>query len=127
MTHWLAAANKKILYDDELHRKCFERTGMLIKLKAGLDDEKVKPQGLRLPYIIPAEVESYPPEVPTVTDSASSIENVNDNEIGDDAAPGDIVIEEEEANLIHDILLDCAGVSGDQELLLNCLWENVAR
>jgi hypothetical protein len=43
MTHWLAAANKKILDNDELHHKCFERTGMLIKLKAGPDDEKVKP------------------------------------------------------------------------------------
>jgi hypothetical protein len=30
------------------------------------DDEKVKSQALKLPYIIPAEVEAYPPEVPTV-------------------------------------------------------------
>jgi hypothetical protein len=35
-------------------------------------------------------------------------------------------IKEEEANLILETLLDCAGVSGDQELL-NCFWENVAR
>jgi hypothetical protein len=114
------------LDDDKLCRKCFERTGMLIKLKAGLNDEKVKLQGLKLPYIIPAEVEAYPPEVPTVTESASSIENVTDDDIGDDAAPGNIVIEEEEANLILEMLLDCAGISGDQELL-SCLWENVAR
>jgi hypothetical protein len=82
--------------DNELHCKCFERTGgKLIKLKAGPDDEKVKPQGLKLPYIIPAEVEAYPPEVPTVTECASSIENVTDDDIGDDAAaPGDVVIEE---------------------------------
>jgi hypothetical protein len=75
--------------DNELRFKCFERTGMLIKLKAGPDDEKVKPQGLKLPYIIPAEVEAYPPKVPTVTESASSIENVTYDDIGDDAAaPG---------------------------------------
>jgi hypothetical protein len=81
--------------DNELCCKCFERTGKLIKLKAGPDDEKVKPQGLKLPYIIPAEVlEAYPPEVPTVTESASSIENVTDDGIGDDAAPGNVVIEE---------------------------------
>ncbi len=57
---------------------------------------------------------------------AVAIENVTDDDIGDDAVPGDIVVKEEEANPVLESLLDCAGVSGDQELL-NCLWENVAR
>jgi hypothetical protein len=99
---------------------------MLIKPKACPDDEKVKPQGLKLPYVIPTEVDAYPPEVPTVTESESSIDSVTDDGIGDDVAPGDTVVEEEEANPILETLLDCAGVSGDQDLL-NRLWENVAR
>ena len=127
MTHWLASANKKILDNDDLRESCFERTGMLLKLKAGPDDVKVKPQGLKLPYAIPAEVEAYPPEVPTVTEENSSIDNVGDDAISDDTAdPGDEVVDESEADQILDTLLDCAGVAGDQELLCR-LWENVAR
>jgi hypothetical protein len=54
---------------------------MLIKPKACPDDEKVKPQGLKLPYVIPTEVDAYPPEVPTVTESESSIDSVTDDSI----------------------------------------------
>jgi hypothetical protein len=51
MTHWAAAAMAKALANDELRRKCFQRTGMLIKLHPGADNELIKPQGLKLPYV----------------------------------------------------------------------------
>jgi hypothetical protein len=127
MTHWLAAANKKMVANDDLHEKCFEHTGMLLKLKAGPDDAKVKPQGLKLPYTIPAEVEAYPPAVPTVREENSSIDNVVDDGLANAAAASeDIVVDESEADPILDALLDCADVTGDQALLCR-LWENVAR
>jgi hypothetical protein len=44
---------------------------MLIKLKPNSDDEKIKPQGLKLPYKIPPESEAVP-EVPDVRESESS-------------------------------------------------------
>jgi hypothetical protein len=111
----------------KLLKQCFERTGMLLKLKAGPDDAKVKPQGLKLPYTIPAEVEAYPPVVPTVREENSSIDNVVDDGLADAAAASDdIVVDESEADPILDALLDCANVTGDQALLC-CLWENVAR
>jgi hypothetical protein len=100
---------------------------MLLKLKAGPDDAKVKPQGLKLPYTIPAEVEAYPPAVPTVREENSSIDNVVDDGLADAAAASDdIVVDESEADPILDGLLDCADVTGDQALLCR-LWENVAR
>jgi hypothetical protein len=90
-------------------------------------DAKVKPQGLKLPYTIPAEVEAYPPAVPTVREENSSIDNVVDDGLADAAAASDdIVVDESEANPILDVLLDCADVTGDQALLCH-LWENVAR
>jgi hypothetical protein len=53
-------------------------------------------------------------------------EDVTNDDISDDAAPGDIIVDEEEASPILEMLLECAGVSADQELL-NRLWSNVAR
>lgn len=50
MTHWLAAAKKRIIENESLRQGCFYRTGMLLQLQPNPDDEKVKPQGLKLPY-----------------------------------------------------------------------------
>jgi hypothetical protein len=63
MTHWLAKAKERLLQNNSLCQGCFLHTGMLLKLSPGPDDEDVKPQGLKLPYSIPTQVDAYP-EVP---------------------------------------------------------------
>mmetsp|Transcript_15468 Transcript_15468/g.27966 ORF Transcript_15468/g.27966 Transcript_15468/m.27966 type:complete len:290 (+) Transcript_15468:1230-2099(+) len=105
MTHWLAAAKKRLLENDSLWEGCFLCTGMLMKLKPNPDDEKIKPQGRKLPYNIPTESEAYP-EVPEVRESASSIESCIDDSINDEAANSgnEIVVEEEENDFIHEIM-----------------------
>eukprot|EP00978_Attheya_sp_CCMP212_P007013 scaffold16409_cov34-Attheya_sp.AAC.1 len=87
MTNLLARAVMKVQGDDSLQRvKCFEHTGCLLRLTADMEhDAKVKPQGLKLPYSIPAarpvhllhlQQSSHPAEVhvPDETLPSSSIE-----------------------------------------------------
>jgi hypothetical protein len=78
---------------------------MLMKLKPNPDDEKIKPQGLKLPYNIPTESEAYP-EVPEVRESASSIESCIDDSINDEVtnSGNEIVVDEEENDFIHEIM-----------------------
>lgn len=109
MTHWLASAKQRIVDNDSLRVGCFERTGMLIKLKPDPDDEKVKPQGLKLPYKIPTESEACP-EVPDTRESASSIESLAEDSIHDATnSDNDIVVDEDENDFIQYIMA-CMGV-----------------
>lgn len=115
MTHWLAAAMAKLLQQPDLVRKCYERTGMLIKLKANEDDVLVKPQGLKLPYTIPTEVQAFPPAVPEEREPESSIESNGNDAIGDSADGGaagenDVTVDEQE-NAVLDTITACAGIT----------------
>lgn len=119
MTHWLAAAMAKVVADYELRRKSFERTGMLIKLHAGADDELIKPQGLKLPYKVPTEVDAFPPAVPEERENESSIESNANDAIGDvaddDELPtsgNEVVVDEEDGEILETIMA-CAGISVD--------------
>lgn len=123
MTHWLASASRKIVANDSLRVGCFERTGMLLKLNPGPDDEKVKPQGLKLPYTIPTQVEAFPPAVPVERESESSIDSNESDSIEDSAGASDFVVDDED-NEILSAVLACAGVSVDQALLY-LLYEKV--
>jgi hypothetical protein len=60
----------------------------------GPDDEKVKPQGLKLPYTIPTQVEAFPTAIPSITERKSSIKNVMNDSIADAPAAGDVVVDE---------------------------------
>ena len=53
----VAQANEETLKNDEMHISCFLRTGMLVTLD-GSEDDKIKPQGLTIPFEMPDEVDS---------------------------------------------------------------------
>jgi hypothetical protein len=103
--HWLVAVKQQLIENDSLQEGYFLHSGMLIKLKLNPDDEKIKPQGLKLPYKIPAESEANPEEVPDVRESASSIESCVDDSIHDATNSGnEIVVDEETDGFIHEIM-----------------------
>ncbi len=79
----------------------------------GPDDEKVKPQGLKLPYTIPTQVEAFPTAIPSITESKSSIKNVMNDSIADAPAAGDVVVDEY-GDVILETLVVFAGVTGYQ-------------
>jgi hypothetical protein len=103
MTNLLARAVTKVQGDDSLRVKCFERTGCLLRLTADMEhDAKVKPQGLKLPYSIPASLpdhllhlqqSSRPAEihVPDETLPSSSIEENETDAIHDNATTDNAV------------------------------------
>jgi hypothetical protein len=96
--------SKKIVHRGEVE-VVPPRWQQLMKLKPNPDDEKIKPQGLKLPYNIPTESEAYP-EVLEVRESASSIESCIDYSINDEAmnSGNEIVVDEEENDFIHEIM-----------------------
>lgn len=100
MTNFLASAAMKAEQDDQLRRGCFERTGCLIRLDPSPEhDAKIKPQGLRLPYVIPNAIpdhlrprnSQFQVETPSVRLDASSIEANQEDEINEDGDVGDLI------------------------------------
>lgn len=89
----VAQANEENLKNDEMRIGCFCRTGMLMTLD-GSDDDKIKPQGLTIPFVVPEGVDlssnnEDDNEVDTRTDwDADADDRINnvDNENCDDEA-----------------------------------------
>jgi DDE superfamily endonuclease len=52
MSKLVALANDEVLKNDSVRIDCFQRTGMLMTLD-GTDDDKIRPQGLTIPVVIP--------------------------------------------------------------------------
>ena len=88
MTHFLERAMREVLstLKQRMRIGCFERTGCLIKLHPGESDKLVRPQGLKLPFVIPGgshESNAVMPQPPQETMPSSSIEEDLEDSIDD--------------------------------------------
>jgi hypothetical protein len=136
MTELIAAAVKELISQDTLHFKAFEWTGRLLCLHAAdVGDAKVKPQGLKLPYKIPAcyqspinrgsssasNARSNPSYVPP----ASSIEeNSNDDISPADTITGLVMDESSDAHAVAiQTILHFIGAYNEEDIYLLVLEE----
>ena len=91
ISNFLAAAMEQLKVNEEIRVSSFERTGCLLQLNPNEEeDSKVKPQGLRLPYLLPSalptEMQSAQLQVavPDIQLAASSVEDNVNNSISDE-------------------------------------------
>ena len=127
MTHFLERAMREVLstLKQRMRIGCFERTGCLIKLHPGESDKLVRPQGLKLPFVIPGgshESNAAMPQPPQETMPSSSIEedledSIDDVPEGEDEGDISPEGEEEEEGGTDGQFLSCGG--GDLGSFLN--------
>ena len=100
MTHWLASGVSKVVKDDTSRVGCFERTGGNLTLNADpIEDAKVRPQGLSLPYNIPPAWNSDWDWRPLPTEA-------NQNQLSETVFEGDDEQADGELNEEDDIVID---------------------